>query len=85
VRNSTPRAFISSYERRQSSVANTPAPSAPFATIARMCSADSGSSIGGPGTARISSKSGWPGGPTVSQRKVSIVTSVRASKPSTSV
>ena len=64
-------------------------PAAPLPISSRICSVVSASNTGGPGIA-ISTieKSGWPAGPTVSQRKSpisAIVTSARTSKPSFSV
>ena len=64
-------------------------PAKPLAMSVRTCSAVSASITGGPGMAISTiAMSGWPAGPTVSQRKLPIsgsVTSERTSMPSFSV
>src|SRR5882757_6075721 len=88
--NSTPRARSSSYVAWQSSVVRNTVPAKPIATTSITCFLVTSSITGSPGTA-ISTidTSSWPGGPIVSQRKVSSKsgneTSWRTSIPTFSV
>jgi hypothetical protein len=87
--NSTPRADSSSYVAWTSSEEKKRPLAAPLAMRATICSRVSSSNTGGPGTAMsVTATSGWPGTPTLSQRKLPIsgtVTSSRSSRPSFSV
>src|SRR6201988_2336643 len=88
--NSTPRAFISSYDAWQFSVVRNTVPAKPLAVRSITCFCVASSITGSPGTAMSTiDTSSWPGGPTVSQRKVSSKsgseTSWRTSIPTFSV